>query len=216
MEDDFKNKRLRHPEIATLTRCIWSVTILTYAIRNNEDREIRGWFLHHPKWCTMFPINQNWGLFIGSTADYVYIYIYTYLEYISNKFYELNKCRSIYNAWWTVRRTGLMWQEERKMIFHAGLEWDGFSWFKFQKWLGKSAHEWSQTGWFSYNGQDECGWDRKVDPSFVDFMLIPMKSNSDGCGIVSYHVSAPIHQWIVGIHLTLSMIYDYLHESIWN
>ena len=84
-------------------------------------------------------------------------------------------------------------------------------WFfmvKFQKWLGKSAHEWSQTGWFSYNGQDQCGWDTKVDPWFVDscwFMLIPMKSNSDGCGIVSYHVSAPIHQWIVGIHLRLSM-----------
>ena len=62
-------------------------------------------------------------------------------------------------------------------------------WFfmvKFQKWLGKSAHEWSQTGWFSYNGQDECGWDRKVDPSFVDSCWFRWKVTPMVVGL--YHI----------------------------
>lgn len=143
--------------IATLTRCIWSVTILTYAIRNNnEDRSksVRGGFCIIPNGVQQGPNKPiYWGLFIGSTADYVYIYIYTYLEYISNEFYELNKCRSIYNAWWTVRRTGFFCDRKNGLDdLPRGPRMGWFFMVKLQKWLGKSAREWSQSEWFSYNG----------------------------------------------------------------
>ena len=85
-------------------------------------------------------------------------------------------------------------------------------WFfmvKFQKWLGKSAHEWSQTGWFSYNGQDECGWDTKVDPWFVDSCWFRWKVTPMVVGL--YHIMF----LLPSISGSSEFILDYLCLSSW-
>lgn len=97
------------------------------------------------------------------------------------------------------------------MIFHAGLEWDGFSWLNYKNGWGNLPVNDPKVSGFHTMATSWCGWDTQVDPSCVDTKVtIPMKSNKPMV-VGLYHIMF----LLPSISGSSEFILDYLWWSSW-